>query len=141
MKSKSPWLKPTNVQAVGIGCITERAEPSRRLVPWMELGEAILAVFDKKSRSRLHLYLPPSKVPSKQAKKIFNERLERLQEILLTTSSGKTVAAALNWKDSPSAMQAEDDVILLLVATICYLRLGAWHPDSRLCPQTGLGYY
>lgn len=101
-------------------------------MPWMELGEAILAMFDKKIRSRLHLYLPPTKVLSKQAKKIFNERLERLQEILLTTSSGKTVAAALKWKDSPSAMQAEDDVILLLVATICYLRLGAWHPDSRL---------
>ena len=107
-------------------------EPHRRLLPWMELGEAIEAAYQRKNTAggRLASSLSPCKIPAKDVRKTLDARLLALKHSLQEPIHGAFLASLLKWDRKEP--EGQDDLVLLLVASICWMRLTGWSPESRI---------
>ena len=103
---------------------------SERILPWVRLGEAILATFQHRNPGRLPTFLPLSKIGASQVKETVHARLLVLKKSLQVPIFGTSIATCLRW--DPAEPEGQDDTILLIVAALCWLRLSGWIPESRI---------
>ena len=103
---------------------------NHRLLPWMQLGEAILAVFQCNNKGCLPALFPPSRVSHTKAKQLCVAGLRSIKESLQEPVHGHFLASCLKWERSEPVEQ--DDMVLFLVAAICWMRLSGWNAESRI---------
>jgi ATP-dependent Clp protease ATP-binding subunit ClpX len=97
----------------------------------MKLGEAVAAAFQHKNvGGRLPAFLPISTIPANEATQTIATRLAALKQTFQEIPSGRFLATCLKW--NPAEPEGQDDLILLVVATIVWLRLSGWNPESRI---------
>lgn len=112
--------------------------PGSRLLPWLKVGEAALALFNHRNvGSRFSVPTPPSKIPGCKAKETLTARLKALKKSLQDIEHAPFLLFGLECNPAQFAeAQNQDrnpdhDLVLIMISSLAWLRLSGCSSDTR----------